>query len=125
MYKNFTDMPIWQKAMDLSVEVFNLTTSLPRSEDYGLTSQIRRSSNSVPSNIAEGFGRYHKKDKINFYYFACGSVTETQSHLIYGDKVGYFEKEKVNSLFEKYNQLRHDVNKVIKTIRNSQLQPQS
>ena len=125
MYKNFTDMPVWQKAMDLSVEVFNLTTSLPRSEDYGLTSQIRRSSNSVPSNIAEGFGRYHKKDKINFYYFACGSVTETQSHLIYGDKVGYFEKEKVNSLLEKYNQLRHDVNKVIKTIRNSQSQPQS
>ena len=125
MYKNFTDMPVWQKAMDLSVEVFNLTTSLPRSEDYGLTSQIRRSSNSVPSNIAEGFGRYHKKDKINFYYFACGSVTETQSHLIYGDKLGYFEKEKVNSLLEKYNQLRHDVNKVIKTIRNSQSQPQS
>ena len=125
MYKSFTDMPIWQKAMDLSVEVFKLTSSLPRSEDYGLTSQIRRSSNSVPSNIAEGFGRYHKKDNINFYYFACGSVTETQSHLIYGDKVGYFEKEKVNSLLEKYNQLRHDVNKVIKTIRNSQLQPQS
>ena len=124
MYKNFTDMPVWQKAMDLAVEIFKLTSSLPRSEDYGLTSQIRRSSNSVPSNIAEGFGRYHKKDKINFYYFASGSITETQSHLIYGDKVGYFEKEKVNSLFEKYNQLKHDINKVIKTIRNSQPQPQ-
>lgn len=52
MYKSFEEMPVWQKAMDLSVEVFNLTTSLPRSEDYGLTSQIRRATNSISANIA-------------------------------------------------------------------------
>ena len=52
-------MPVWQKAHQLSIEIFKITANLPRSEDYGLTSQIRRSSNSVPANIAEGFGRFH------------------------------------------------------------------
>ena len=57
MYKSFRDMPVWQKALDLSDIVFLLTVSLPKSEDYGLTSQLRRSSNSVTGNIAEAFGR--------------------------------------------------------------------
>ena len=119
MYKSFEEMPVWQKAMKLAVEVFNLSEKLPRSEDYGLTSQIRRSSNSVPSNIAEGFGRYHKKDKINFYYFACGSITETQSHLIYGNKVIYLSDVDIKVIIEEYNKLRYELNKVIKTLRNS------
>ena len=123
MFKNFTDMPVWQKTMVLSVEVFKLTTDLPKSEDYGLTSQIRRSANSVSANIAEGFGRKHTKEKIPFYYISIGSITETQSHLIYGNKVGYFDREKVNILIEEYGQLRHDINKIIKTLRNSQTQP--
>ena len=66
MYRSFEDMPAWVKANDLAVEVFNLTVDLPRSEDYGLTSQIRRSANSVSANIAEGFGRKTKKDKSYF-----------------------------------------------------------
>jgi len=56
-------MPVWQKAHQLSLEIFKISSTLPRSEDYGLTSQIRRSSNSVSGNIAEGFGRSTKKDK--------------------------------------------------------------
>jgi four helix bundle protein len=85
-FNSFEDMPIWQKAMDLAVKIFNLTETLPRKEDYGLTSQIRDSSLSVPGNIAEGFGRKHTKDKLKFYYNSRGSLTETQSHLIYGKR---------------------------------------
>jgi four helix bundle protein len=81
-------MPVWQKAHKLSNEVFNLSNNLPRSEDYGLTSQIRKSSNSVSACIAEGFGRSTKKDKSNFYVIARGSSFETQSHLLYGNSVG-------------------------------------
>jgi four helix bundle protein len=91
MYKSFTDMEVWNTASQLSVEIFHLTKNLPRSEDYGLTSQIRRSANSISANIAEGFGRRTAKDKSNFYVFARGSVFETQNHLIYGKKIGYFE----------------------------------
>ena len=91
-YNSFEDMPLWQKAMDIAVEIYHLTEGLPRKEDYGLTSQIRRSALSIPGNIAEGFGRKHTKDKLNFYYDARGSLAETKSHLIYGYRVGYFSK---------------------------------
>ena len=84
-------MNVWKKSMDLAIKIFRLTDRLPRKEDYGLTSQIRRSALSVSGNIAEGFGRKHTKDKLNFYYDARASLTETKSHLIYGKKVGYFK----------------------------------
>ncbi|HEU5408017.1 MAG TPA: four helix bundle protein, partial [Nitrospira sp.] len=83
-------MPVWQKGMELAKKVFSLTEGLPRKEDYGLTSQLRRSALSVPGNLAEGFGRQHTKDKLNFYYASRGSLAETKSHLIYGEEVGYF-----------------------------------
>ncbi|WP_416338477.1 four helix bundle protein [Lentimicrobium sp.] len=85
-------MPVWQKAHQLSIEIFKISSTLPRSEDYGLTSQIKRSSNSVSGNITEGFGRSTKKDKANFYIIARGSSYETQNHLLYGRKVGYFDE---------------------------------
>jgi len=91
-YNSFEEMPVWQKAMVLATRIFKLTEKLPRKEDYGLTSQIRRSGLSVPVNIAEGFGRKHTKDKLNFYYDARASLAETKNHLIYGHSVGYFIK---------------------------------
>jgi len=109
-------MPVWQKAHDLACEVFKLTISLPRSEDYGLTSQIRKSSNGVAACIAEGFGRSTKKDKTNFYIIARGSSFETQNHLLYGKKVEYFETLKTYQLFDEYNGLIHDLNKLLKSL---------
>lgn len=118
MYKSFREMLVWQKAMDVSVEVFNITVGLPKSEDYGLISQIRRSANSVSANIAEGFGRYSNKDKCQFYIIARGSAFETQNHLIYGKNVGYFSDIIVNSLLNEYNQLIFELNKLMKTVRS-------
>ena len=109
-------MPVWQNALDLSDIVFKLTITLPKSEDYGLTSQIRRSSNSVSGNIAEAFGRKQNKDKSRFYHIARGSAFETQSHLLYGSKVGYFNENKIESLFEDYQGLIHELNKILKSL---------
>jgi len=93
-YKSFEDMTVWKQAMKLAADIFNITEKLPKKEDFGLTSQIRRSALSVSGNLAEGFGRKHTKDKLNFYYDARGSLAETKNHLIYGKNVGYFiEKE--------------------------------
>ena len=114
MYKSFQDMVVWQNAIAVSEEVFKTTISLPKSEDYGLTSQIRRSANSVSANIAEGFGRKTKKDKCMFYVYARGSAFETQSHLAYGNKVGYFSN--INETVEKYSSIIHDLNKIIKAL---------
>ena len=116
IYKIFTEMPFSQKAHKLAIEVFNLTINLPRSEDYGLTSQIRKSSNGVAACIAEGFGRSTKKDKSNFYIIARGSSYETQNHLLYGNKVGYFEIQITQRLFDEYNELIYELNKLIKSL---------
>ncbi len=91
-YKSFEEMTVWQQSMNLANKIFQITEKLPKKEDYGLTSQIRRSALSVSGNIAEGFGRKHTKDKLNFYYDARGSLCETKSHLIYGKGVGYFKE---------------------------------
>jgi four helix bundle protein len=112
-------MPVWQKAHNMAVEIFHLTVDLPRSEDYGLTSQIRRSANSVPANIAEGYGRKTNKDKAHFYIIARGSAFETQNHLVYGNEVGYFENEKTNKLLNEYSKLIHELNKLISAIASS------
>jgi len=119
MYKSFKEMPIWENAMNLSVEIFKLTDNLPRKEDYGFTSQIRRSALSISSNIAEAYGRYHTADKVNFYYYSRGSVTETQSHLEYGKRVGYIKESDQKDLDEKLVGLYNDINKIIITLNKS------
>ena len=112
-YDSFESMPVWQKGMELAERVFAITETLPRKEDYGLTSQIRRSALSVPGNITEGFGRRHTKEKLNFYYVSRGSLAETKSHLVYGFKVGYFRESDLTSLSELVANLSEELNKLI------------
>ena len=110
-------MPVWKKSIALSVLIFDFTISLPRCEDYGPTSQIRRSSNSVSGNIAEAFGRLTPKDKKNFYVSSRGSAYETKSHLLYGIAVGYFKEEDCLSILKGYEDLVFELNKIIKNIK--------
>ena len=124
-YNTFEDMPGWQKAMDLAGRIFRITEKLPKKEDYGLTSQIRRSSLSVSGNIAEGFGRRHTKDKLNFYYDARGSLFETKSHLIYGKNVGYFTITEFNEHNVLIEDIWKELNSLIAALKNSSYsQPQ-
>lgn len=116
MYTSFTQMPVWDQAMKLSSEIYNLSIRLPKSEDYGLTSQIRRAANSVSANIAEGFGRSTAKDKAHFYIVAKGSAYETQNHLIYGNRVGYFDINEVEPLLSQYSELIKGLNKINKSL---------
>lgn len=111
-YKDFTDMPVWQKALKVGEMVFSMTSCLPKSEDYGLTSQLRRASVSISANIAEGFGRSGNKDKAKFYDYARGSAFETNSLLLYGLRVGYFNEVEVSKCIEQNKMIIHDINKV-------------
>lgn len=106
-------MPIWQESMEIAVKIFELSNQFPNKEDYGLTSQIRRSASCISANIAEAYGRYHIKDKVNFYYFARGSATETQSHLIYCEKVNYINKETAKSLINDLQEICFSLDKII------------
>ncbi len=118
MYKTFEDMPVWQKAMDLAVRIFEITDKLPKKEDYGLTSQIRRSALSVSANIAESFGRKHTLDKLNFYYNSRGSLAETKSHLIYGNRVKYFHDSDFKKLNNLIQAIWKEINHIIAALRN-------
>ena len=115
-YESFEDMTVWQKGMELAQGVYSMTVRLPRKEDFGLTSQIRRSALSVLGNIAEGFGRKHTKDKLNFYYASRGSLTETKSHLIYGQRVGYFENGNCSLQLQLIENIWNELNRLIKTL---------
>ena len=117
MYRSFKEMPAWRKALDIAASIHKLTDSLPRKEDYGFTSQIRRSALSISANLAEGFGRRHTLDKANFYYNARGSLTETQSHLVYAERVGYMTAEDFISLDEDLEKLHIEINKIISTLK--------
>ncbi|MGD0338004.1 MAG: four helix bundle protein [Bacteroidota bacterium] len=118
MFRSFKEMPVWQEAMSIAEEIFRITETLPKKEDYGLTSQLRRAASSISANIAEAYGRKHSLDKKNFYYIARSSSTETQSHLEYGMRVGYFEKEQIDVLDSRLDQLYNDINKIIITLRS-------
>lgn len=113
MLKDFTEMPVWEKAMIIGEKCFNISENLPRKEDYALTSQIRRSAESISANIAEGFGRKTSKDKSHFYTIARGSATETKSHLIYGVRVKYFEEDQYDEIRILIEEVIHELNKII------------
>ncbi len=114
---SFEQMPVWQKAMDLAVKVHGVTSTLPKCEDYGLTSQMRRSAVSISDNIAEGFGREHKKDKCMFYIIARGSAQELKNQHIYGNRVGYFTEQIRKEHTESCEQIVHELNLLIKSLR--------
>lgn len=78
----FTDLDVWQESHKLVIEIYKITQNFPKSEIYGLVSQLRRAATSITANIAEGFSRYHYKERIKFYFDARGSLSEVQSELL-------------------------------------------
>ena len=118
-YNDFTEMPVWQLALEIVKDVYKLTEKLPKREDYALCGQLREASVSIAGNIAEGFGRGHKKDKINFYFYSRGSACEVRSHLYSGTGVGYFTDDEIDHTCIKCKKVVEDLNKIIKGL-NSQ-----
>lgn len=112
MYKDFTEMPVWQRAMDIAIECYFLSERLPRKEDYGLTSQLRRSAESISANIAEAFGRRTNKDKSRVYDISRSEAFETKNHLLYGSRVNYFTDEEVNNILQEIDIIIYELNKI-------------
>jgi four helix bundle protein len=94
MAGSFRDLIVWQKAVELSVAIYDLTSSFPSSERFGLTNQLRRASVSVASNIAEGYGRSTRGEYIQFLGHARGSNCEVQTQLVIAGKLGFGVEEK-------------------------------
>ena len=110
--KNFKDLIVWQKAMKLATEVYRITNKLPKEESYGLTSQMRRSAVSVPSNISEGHSRHSTKEFQRFLYIALGSNSELETQLLLCIELAYLKNEDLKQIFE----LHKEVEKMIKVL---------
>ncbi len=96
--KSFTDLIAWKESHDLVLRIYQLTSTFPKEEQFGLVSQLRRASVSISSNIAEGFSRNSNKEKIQFYYTAKGSLTEVQNQLLISKDLSYLKKESFNTM---------------------------
>ena len=93
--KTFEDLVVWQKSHKLVLKIYRLTQSFPRNELFGLVSQIRRSAVSVPANIAEGFRRKGKADKLRFFNISQASLEETRYYLILTNDLEYADSRQL------------------------------
>jgi len=92
---------IWQVGIEVVKDIYILTKKFPKEELYGLNSQMRRSAVSIPSNIAEGFRRYHNKEYKQFLYIALGSCAELETQIIIANELDYINETEKTELIEK------------------------
>jgi four helix bundle protein len=111
---SYRDLIVWQKSMNVVTLVYKLVKQFPDDEKFGLVSQIKRSSVSVPSNIAEGYGRNYTKDYIRFLNIARGSLYEMQTQLQVALNLGFIVEEDLN----KINALSLEVEKMLNSLIN-------
>ena len=105
MAKRFTDLVVWQKAHSFVLSVYRLTADFPKEETYGLTSQLRRASVSIPANIAEGFKKRGQADKSRYLNIAQGSLEECRYYLILANDLGYGRTDAVKEQIDEVAKL--------------------
>ena len=114
--KNYRDLIVWQKAMRLVTEIYRCTKAFPQDERYGLISQLRRSSVSLPSNMAEGYGLNSTQDYVRFLRVANGSLFELQTQLEIARNLGFLSEEDFSELFELSREIERMLSSLIRKI---------
>jgi four helix bundle protein len=115
MQRNFKNIKAWQYADDLVASIYSKTKSFPREELYGVTFQLRKAVVSVPTNIAEGASREHKKEYLNFLYIARGSLAETEYLLHLANRLKYLQDDD----YQKLENIRKETAKTLHGLINS------
>ena len=95
---NYKKLDVWRMSHELVLDIYKITVSFPKDELYSLTSQIRRASYSIPANIAEGYGRAHRKELLQFLNIAKGSASELEYELMLARDLGYLSNEEYSKL---------------------------
>jgi four helix bundle protein len=113
--RDFKKYDIWQLSHSLTLEVYKITYNFPKEELYGLTSQIRRASVSIPTNISEGCGRNSDKEFNQFFNIALGSTNETECFLVLSKDLNYINKEIFEKLEKEINIIKSKIYK-LKTV---------
>ena len=116
---HFKKILVWQKSISLVTKIYTATSIFPKEEMFGLTSQIRRSSVSIPSNIAEGAGRESTKDFLRFLYISLGSIFEMQTQLEIAKNITYIKEEEFNNLYEDSREIERMLVSFIKKLKDT------
>lgn len=118
MGKSYRELPAWQKAMELVTQVYRTTKDFPRDETYGLTSQLRRASVSVTSNIVESQARFSSKEFHHFLSVARGSLVEVETQILIAENLGYLDSNQREVLINKTSELGRILNGSIASIKS-------
>ena len=113
----YRELVVWQKAMDLVEKCYQLTRSLPSSETYGLSGQIRRAAVSVPANIAEGNGREHVREYLHHLSIANGSLMELETHLMIAARLEYLDSANVSQVLEQTSEVGKMLGGLIRSLK--------
>ena len=116
--KSYRDLLVWQRAMDLAVQTYELTRDFPREEQFGLTSQSRRAAASVAANIAEGYGRATRPAYLSFLRIARGSLKELETHVMLAVRVNLMPSENADALLDEADQLGRMLQALIVKLEN-------
>ncbi len=100
-FKNYRDLEVWQKAMDLVVECYQITKKFPKSESYGLASQLQRAAVSIPANIAEGRERHYTKEFLQHLSIAYGSLAELETIIQIAARLKYIDVNQLKQILDK------------------------
>ena len=114
--KTYRDLQVWQKSMALVTEVYKISKGFPKDEAYGLTSQMRRCAISIPSNMAEGYGRNSTKEYIHFLRIATGSLYELQTQLEISTNLNYLDKDDFDKLYESSREIERMLSSLIRKL---------
>lgn len=116
MVKSFRDLIVWQKSYQLCLLVYKAARDLPKSEEFGLASQLRRAAVSVPSNIAEGYNRKNRKEYVQYLYIAHGSLGELQTQLLIAYDIGYCAENKFSEMYNLSEEIGKMLRRLIETL---------
>ncbi|PIZ98870.1 MAG: hypothetical protein COX77_03210 [Candidatus Komeilibacteria bacterium CG_4_10_14_0_2_um_filter_37_10] len=116
----FEELRVWQQAMDLAQLVYQQTQSFPKLEQYGLQSQLQRAVTSIVLNIAEGKGRYHNKEFIQFLYLSRGSLYETVTCLQLAVRLNYLQQSEIETTLNQAQVIHSQLNSLIKSMKTTE-----
>ena len=116
MSKSHKDLLVWQKSIELAIKIHKLTENFPRSELFGITSQMRRAAISIPANIAEGSARGYRKEYLHFVSIAFGSVTELETHALIAEKLNFIKGEQLQDVQKLIEEIAKMVNALSKAL---------
>ena len=123
MLRSFKELKVWKKSYDLCLKEYRITAAFPKDERYGLTSQIKRSAVSIPSTIAEGYGRKTTVDYVRFLYIAYGSTCELETQILLAGDLGFIDTGNLGETLRSVKEVERMLKALIRALEQKHSDP--